>query len=110
MATLRQAIEPHRDRGTLPRAKVGTVGDLIRQFGPGLSGSMASHPVRMSQAISELPKSGHRSISSRWLTRQNPRHRKGSTCRKPPSLAAPGGRQFMTGTVGSQRPQRGWLS
>ena len=53
MATLRQAIEPHRDRGTLPRAKVVNVGDLLRQFGPGLSGSMRALILAMYGAISQ---------------------------------------------------------
>ena len=47
MATLRQAIEPHRERGTLPRTAVVSVGDLHRQFRPGPRGSTRALILKM---------------------------------------------------------------
>ncbi|MEP7309469.1 MAG: hypothetical protein ABJA98_28525 [Acidobacteriota bacterium] len=51
MATLRQAIESHRERGTLPRASVVSVGDLHRRF-PGSQGSTRRLILKMFEAIS----------------------------------------------------------
>jgi hypothetical protein len=53
MATLRQAIEPHRERGTLPRTKVVSVGDLHRQFHPAPRGSTRALILKMFEPISE---------------------------------------------------------
>jgi Metallo-peptidase family M12 len=53
MATLRQAIEPHRARGTLPRTNIVSVGDLNRQFRPGVRGSTRDLILKMFEGISE---------------------------------------------------------
>ena len=53
MATLRQAIEPHRERGTLTRATTVSVGDLHRQFHPEPRGSTRALILKMFEAVSE---------------------------------------------------------
>jgi hypothetical protein len=53
MATLRQAIEPHRERGTLPRTTVVSAGDLHRQFRPGPRGSTRALILKMFEGVSE---------------------------------------------------------
>ena len=53
MATLRQAIEPHRERGTLPRIKLVSLGDLHRQFHPEPGGSTRALILKMFEAVSE---------------------------------------------------------
>jgi M6 family metalloprotease-like protein len=53
VATLRQAIEPQRERGTLPRANVVSVGDLHRQFHPNVRGSTRSLILKLFEPISE---------------------------------------------------------
>jgi hypothetical protein len=52
MATLRQAIEPHRERGTLARTKVVSVGDLLRQFLPAPRSSTRALILKMFEAVS----------------------------------------------------------
>jgi hypothetical protein len=52
MATLRQAIEPHRELGTLPRTSVVSVGDLHKQFGPEPRGSTRALILKMFEAVS----------------------------------------------------------
>ena len=53
MATLRQAIEPHRERGTLTRTTTVSVGDLHRQFHPEPRGSTRALILKMFEAVSE---------------------------------------------------------
>lgn len=53
MATLRQAIEPHRERGTLPRTTVVSLGDLHRQFRPEPRGSTRALILKMFEPVSE---------------------------------------------------------
>lgn len=52
MATLRQAIESNRERGTLPSTPIVSVGDLHRQFRPAPRGSTRALILKMFEAIS----------------------------------------------------------
>lgn len=52
MATLQQAIEANRERGTLPRTRVVSVNDLHRRFHPGTRGSTRALILKMFEAIS----------------------------------------------------------